>query len=67
VNPSTISITTIVGLFGLLGLFVASRALDSGIYFFGFALFALAVFFQFWTIKRHFDDAEARLPLDIGQ
>lgn len=43
---------------GLLGLFLASRAVDPGIYLFGFVLFALAVFLNFWFIKRHYDGAD---------
>jgi hypothetical protein len=40
---------------GLLGLFLASRAVDPGIHLFGFVLFALAIFLNFWFIKRHYD------------
>jgi len=45
----------VVSLFGVLGLVLASGALDTGMYHFGFALFGFAVFFVFWLIKTHFD------------
>ena len=40
---------------GLLGLVLASNALDTGMYHFGFALFGFAVLYVFWLIKTHFD------------
>ena len=46
------------GAFGLLGLFLASRAVDDGMYVFGFALLVFGVFMVFWLIKHAFD-AEA--------
>ena len=40
---------------GIVGLFLASGAYDVGMYFFGLALFAFAVLFNFWLVKKHFD------------
>ncbi len=40
---------------GLVGLTLASRAVDGTMYFVGLAMFAFAVLFDFWTIKRGFD------------
>ena len=48
-------IGALVSMLGLLGLVLASNALDAGMYHFGFALFGFAVFFIFWLIKTHFD------------
>jgi hypothetical protein len=45
------------GLLGLLGLFLASRAVDDGMYVFGFALLVFGVFMVFWLIKHAFDAA----------
>jgi hypothetical protein len=42
---------------GLGGLLLASRGVDIGIHLFGLLLFAFAVFFNFWLIKRHFDES----------
>ncbi len=39
------------GLLGLLGLFVASRAVDTGFYLFGLALALFAVIYIFTMIK----------------
>ncbi len=47
------------GLFGLLGLFLASHAVDDGMSVFGFALFAFGVLMVFWLTKKAFDAAEA--------
>jgi hypothetical protein len=47
------------GLLGLLGLFLASHAVDDGIAVFGFALFAFGVLMVFWLIKKAFDAGEA--------
>jgi FtsH-binding integral membrane protein len=48
----------IVGLLGLIGLFLASRAVDGAIYGFGVLLFVFAVLFNFWLVKRHYDAIE---------
>lgn len=54
---------TLVGLGGILGLFLASGAADSGIYLFGIALFVFAVLFVFSRIKNAFDTAEAEAEI----
>jgi len=45
-------------LFGLIGLFMAARAHDLGIYVFGLALAISAVLFCWWMIKTAYDEAE---------
>jgi hypothetical protein len=45
---------------GLLGLLVASRAVDSEMYLFGLSLAAFAALFGFGLIKRHFDLADTQ-------
>lgn len=49
----------IVGVIGILGLFVASRATDSTFYSLGLIVFVLAVAFIFYSIRRAFDKASA--------
>lgn len=55
-----------VAFLGVVGLFLAAGADDRGIYLFGLALFAFAIFYVFALIKQGFDAAEreakARLP-----
>jgi hypothetical protein len=51
---------SIVGVIGLLGLFVASRATDNTFYAMGLIVFVLAVAFIFYSIRRAFDEAGAR-------
>lgn len=48
----------IVSLLGLIGLFLAANAKDDGIYLFGLAFAAFAVFYVFAAIKTAFDSAE---------
>lgn len=48
----------LTGLFGLLGALLASRAIDVGMFTFGFGLIAFAIVFVFWLIKDHFDIEE---------
>jgi hypothetical protein len=48
------------GLFGLLGLFLASRAVDDGMYVFGFALLAFGILMGFSMMKQAFDAGEAK-------
>lgn len=43
---------------GLLGLFLAARAADQGIYLFGMLLFAFALVIDFGMLKSHFDAQE---------
>lgn len=56
-NPSTIC--TMAGMTGagLLGLFLAARAVDPGMQIFGLVLAALAVLLNFWLIHRYYDPA----------
>ena len=51
-----------MGLFGLVGLFLAARAEDSEMYLFGLSLAAFAVFFLFGLIRRHYDEIEQAMP-----
>ena len=46
-----------VTLLGLIGLFLAAHAGDSGIYLFGLLLFLFAVLFDFGLIRRGIPDA----------
>jgi hypothetical protein len=48
-------IGTVVGLLGILGIFVAGHALDSGMETFGLGLAFFAVFYVLWLVKKHFD------------
>lgn len=54
---STSSIFTVAGMaiLAILGLFIASRAVDAGMQVFGFVLVAFGVLKTFWLIDRHFD------------
>jgi len=52
-------VSGLVGLAGIGGLFLASDAVDSGMYLFGMALFVFAVLFIFLRIKNAYDAAEA--------
>lgn len=49
----------VMGLLGLLGLIMASRAHDDGIYVTGMIVFLFGVFFIFAMIKRYYDQAES--------
>jgi hypothetical protein len=49
----------LIGLTGIIGLFLAARAVDTGFYAFGLLLFIFAVAFIFMNIKKTFDEAEA--------
>lgn len=57
---SALVIGSLVSILGLLGLFLASHAIDTGMYHFGFALFGFALFYVFWLIKTHFDAIESQ-------
>jgi hypothetical protein len=57
---STWFVGTVCGLLALLGLFLNSRAVDDGMYIFGFALFGFGIFMIGWLMKRSFDEVDAR-------
>jgi hypothetical protein len=57
---STWFVGIVSGLFGLLGLVLASRAVDDGMYVFGFALFGFGILMVFWLLKHGFDAADAK-------
>ena len=57
---SAIVIGSLLSILGLIGLVLAGGAIDSGMYHFGLALFAFAVFYDLWLIKTYFDAVDAR-------
>ena len=55
---STWLVGILVAALGLIGLFLASRALDQGVALFGVLLFLFAVLFEFGLIRRVYDERE---------
>lgn len=51
----------LAGLFGLIGLFMASGARDFGILAFGLGLSLFGVLFCWWMIKSAYDEAEQKI------
>ena len=49
----------VVSLLGVIGLFLAANAKDNGIYLFGFAIAAFAIFYVFAAIKHSYDQKPA--------
>ena len=49
----------LIALLGLFGLLAAANAHDPQMYVVGLVLAAFAVFFDFWLLKRWYDQAEA--------
>ena len=60
IDPSDLIVGLLMTAFGIIGLIVASGAMDNEMYVFGLALFAFAVVFDLGLIRRHFDRQEAR-------
>ncbi len=60
IDPSDLIVGLLMTAFGIIGLIVASGAMDNEMYVFGLALFAFAVVFDIGLIRRHFDRQEAR-------
>ena len=58
-NPSSIFAIAGMTLLSVLGLFIASRAVDDGMQLFGFTLVGFSIFLIFWLINRHFDQEAA--------
>jgi hypothetical protein len=55
---SSWAIGAVVALLGVLGLVLASRAMDGAVALFGLALFGFAVLFDFGLIRRAYDERE---------
>ncbi|HKO10205.1 MAG TPA: hypothetical protein VJ487_21050 [Alphaproteobacteria bacterium] len=53
----SVIMSVFAGLLGLLGLFLASRAVDTGFYLFGLALAGFAIVYIFTMIKLAYDRA----------
>ena len=60
IDPSDLIVGLMMTAFGIIGLILASGAMDNEMYVFGLALFAFAVVFDIGLIRRHFDRLEAR-------
>jgi hypothetical protein len=60
IDPSDLIVGSMMTAFGIIGLILASGAMDNEMYVFGLALFAFAVVFDLGLIRRHFDRQEAR-------
>jgi hypothetical protein len=60
IDPSDLIVGLMMAAFGLVGLILASGAMDNEMYVFGFSLFGFACVFDFGLLRRHFDRLEAR-------
>jgi hypothetical protein len=60
IDPSDLIVGLMMAGLGLVGLILASGAMDNEMYVFGFSLFAFACVFDFGLLRRHFDRLEAR-------
>jgi hypothetical protein len=58
-TASDIIVGALVGILGLVGLFLAAGAWDDGIYMFGLSLLAFSVIFNFGLIRKHHDRLDA--------
>ena len=59
-DPSALIVGLMMAAFGLVGLILASGAMDNEMYVFGLSLFGFACIFDFGLLRRHFDRMEAR-------
>ena len=59
IEPSDLIVGLMVAGFGLIGLILASGAMDDGMFVFGLSLFGFACVFDFGLLRRHFDKWEA--------
>ncbi len=60
IEPSDLIVGLLMAALGLIGLILASGAMDDGMYVFGLSLFGFACVFEFGLLRRHFDRLEAR-------
>ena len=54
-NAMSVAIGVLMAIVALLGLFLASRSVDTGIELFGLSLFLFGTGLNFWLIKRYYD------------
>ncbi len=66
-SAGDILVGVMVGVFGLIGLILASRALDIEIYVFGLSLAVFALLFIFGLVRRHYDIVDAAAHSDDHQ
>jgi hypothetical protein len=59
IEPSDLIVGLLVAVFGLIGLVLASGAMDDEMFVFGLSLFGFACVFDFGLLRRHFDKREA--------
>ena len=59
VETSDLIVGTMMAIFGLVGLVLASGATDNEMYVFGLSLAGFAAIFGVGLIRRHYDKAEA--------
>jgi hypothetical protein len=59
IEPSDLIVGLLVAAFGLIGLILASGAMDDEMFVFGLSLFGFACVFDFGLLRRHFDKREA--------
>lgn len=60
IDPSALIVGLMMTVFGLIGLILASGAMDNEMYVFGLSLFGFACVFDFGLLRRHFDRMESR-------
>jgi hypothetical protein len=60
IEPSDFIVGLLMLVFGIVGLFLASGAMDDEMYVFGLTLFGFATAFEFGLLRRHYDKLEAR-------
>jgi hypothetical protein len=59
IEPSDLIVGLLMAALGLIGLILASGAMDDGMYVFGLSLFGFACVFEFGLVRRHYDRLEA--------
>jgi len=59
IEPSDLIVGLLMVVFGLIGLILASGAMDNQMYVFGLSLFGFACLFVLGLLRRHFDRLEA--------
>ena len=66
VEASDVIVGLLMAVLGIVGLILASGAMDDEMYVFGFSLFGFAVAFIFGLIRRGYDRADANRAANNG-